>query len=86
VTVSVQQINQQLRALPLEEKTWLLICAVIEQNSEALAAAHAVVKLAHQMAKGLSAENRANVAEALRDTADLLDAGLEMRCVWRPVT
>jgi len=61
------------------------MATVIEVDSEAVAATHAVVKLAQQMAKGLSAAKRANVASALRDVADSLDVDL-CKYDWRQVT
>lgn len=68
-----QAVAAALRNLPVEDQLGALLIAIIELNPDALSVSFRMLSATIALSKGLSAENRIRVANAMRDRADVLE-------------
>ena len=67
------EFKQQLWATPAAERCAMLVCSIVQQDTDALRAVFGLVALTSAMAKNMSAEKRFKLSEQMRDAADALE-------------
>jgi hypothetical protein len=65
-------------ALPVTECLAMLTCSIVESNPGAVAPMHGVIRVVTEMARHLPVEKKFQVAEALRDAADVIERSREV--------
>jgi hypothetical protein len=73
MTTRQTTIQEQLWAMPVNERLAMLACSVIEQNNSPRGAPARLIEAAGQMATHLSIEDRFGIADQLRNWADQLE-------------
>jgi hypothetical protein len=71
--MSREEITELLWSLPADERLAMLCCSVIERDPGATAAVKGLIAVATAMARRLNVEQRFELAEVLRDSADEIE-------------